>query len=144
MITIFGLTSKKRSSCDCAHVGRHFFQIKVRWRHPIFWPKKVNYWIIIYKFWLYFDLSISCVKIWNVEYKTCIRSQTSKLKIVFLLKWNKNQGEKEPTKPEFKRHGRKSTRKRKRNTQCHKNSWSHFDGSAMLYFNTKYCFTLLS
>jgi len=27
------MTSKKRSSCDFAHVRRHFLLIKVRWRH---------------------------------------------------------------------------------------------------------------
>ena len=31
MTTVFGMTSKKRSSCDSEHVWRHFFQTKVRW-----------------------------------------------------------------------------------------------------------------
>jgi len=42
------------------------------------------------QFWL-FDLSISCVCNWNVEYKAYNKDQTGSLKIFFLLKWNKNQ-----------------------------------------------------
>jgi len=34
-----------------------------------FWPKTY--------FWLYFDLSISCICNWNAEYKAYIRNQTS-------------------------------------------------------------------
>jgi len=31
MKTFSGIISKKRSSCDSANIGRHFFQIKPRW-----------------------------------------------------------------------------------------------------------------
>jgi len=31
MTTVFGMTSNKKPSCDSEYVGRHFFQIKVRW-----------------------------------------------------------------------------------------------------------------
>jgi len=30
---------------------------------------------MIYKFWLYFDLSILCVSNWTAEYKACTRNQ---------------------------------------------------------------------
>ena len=36
---------------------------------PIFWPKTWNFDFIIYKFRLYFDLSVSYVFNWNVEYR---------------------------------------------------------------------------
>jgi len=45
---------------------------------------------------------------------------------------------KEPTKPEVQNHKRKSIQTHKRNIQCQKISWNHWDGCILLYFNIKY------
>jgi len=43
----------------------------------------------------------------------------------------------DPKKPEVKKRRRKSIQTHKRNIECHKISWSHWEGSTLLYFNIK-------
>jgi len=72
---------------------------------------------MIYTFWLYFDLSISCVCNRNAEYKAHVRNQTNRLKIFILLKLNKIKSVQDSKKLETTNRRQKSIQKHKRNSQ---------------------------
>jgi len=74
---------------------------------PIFWPNNFKFWLYNLQILTYFDLSISCVCNWNVEYKTYIRNQTDRLKFSVEIK-QISKVRKTQTKLEVTNHRQKS------------------------------------